>query len=57
MDAVTSGLSATLKLFEKVKADDTDVALTPFGKKTEEFFEDIEPQVKEASETMDQVHE
>lgn len=57
VDAVTSGLSSTIKLYERVRADDPDITLAPFGKKTEEFLEDIEAQVKETSETMDQVQE
>ena len=57
VDAVTSGLTSTIKLYEKVKADDPDISLAPFGKKTEEFFEEIEAQVKDTSETMDQVHQ
>ena len=35
-----SALAGTVKLFEKVRADDADVALTPFGKRTEELLEE-----------------
>lgn len=56
MDQMKSGLATIMNIFKKVKLDDPDVVLTPFGKKTEEFLQDIEPQVNESLEKMSEVH-
>lgn len=46
-----------MNLYKKVKLDDQELEETQFGKKTDEFLQEIEPQVNEAVETMAQVHE
>lgn len=55
MDALKQGMTTNTKLFDKVKSDDPEIIETPFGKNIEEFFQEIDPQVNEAVETMSQL--
>ena len=56
MDALKSTMVINDKLFKKIKSDDPEIVETTFGKKGEEFFEEMKPEVDAAVDIMSQVH-
>lgn len=57
MDQMSQNLKTIMNIYKKVKLDDQELEETQFGKKTDDFLQEIEPQVQESVETMKQIHE